>query len=157
MIYPVPKDSNKLGENSDDDDKLSDRSGNSSISKKSKDLHKGNFRSISLASDQKTIKPSNTKKGILTWPRGYMERLMYVIFYPFYLLYWLVMPNIMHNPEIIKVRLLLHQVLIGILFSFLFFIGYAYLLTKIQEDLIFNFAIKPHLLSLFNAIFYSLS
>ena len=37
------------------------------------------------------------------WPRGFMERLMYVIFYPFYVLYWLVMPNIMHNPEIIKV------------------------------------------------------
>lgn len=47
--------------------------------------------------------------------------------------------------------------LIGILFSFLFFIGFAFVLTRIQEDLIFNFAIKPHFAAIFNSLFYTLS
>lgn len=31
------------------------------------------------------------------------------------------------------------------------------MLTKIQEDLIFNFAIKPHFAAIFNSLFYTLS
>ena len=89
------------------------------------------------------------KLSILTWPDTLLSQIIYVVLYPFHLLYWIIMPNIYHKPEIIKV-------LIGILFSFLIFIAYAFVLTKIQEDLIFNFAIKPHVAAIFNSLFYTL-
>lgn len=93
----------------------------------------------------------NKKRTILTWPEdGFLSKFFYVLFYPFYLIYYIIMPNILYNPEIIKV-------LIGIIFTFLFFLLYAFLLTRIQEDLVLNFKIKPQLIGLFNSIFYSLS
>lgn len=111
-------------------------------------------RNLHTSNDTKAFKPkgasSKIKQSILDWPNTIMGRIVYVIFYPFYLLYWLTMPNILKNPEIIKV-------LIGILFSFIYFIGFAFVLTSIQQDLIFNFKIKPQILAVFNSIFYSLS
>lgn len=43
------------------------------------------------------------KQSILTWPKGLFNQIVYVILYPFHLIYWLVMPNIYYKPEIIKV------------------------------------------------------
>jgi hypothetical protein len=131
----------------EDDDNKSERSISSAQSKKEGFLHTKNNNMKELMQEKK--KPKK-KVSILTWPETCLERLSYIFFFPFYLLYWIIMPNILWNPEIIKV-------LIGILLCFLFFIGFAFVLTKIQEDLIFNFAIKPHLLAVFNAVFYTLS
>jgi hypothetical protein len=110
-------------------------------------------RNLHTSNDTKNFKQkgqSKAKENILDWPQSFMARVVYIIFFPFYVLYWLTMPNILRKPEIIKV-------LIGILFSFLYFIGFAYVLTSIQQDLVFNFKIKPQILAMFNSMFYSLS
>ena len=111
-------------------------------------------RNLHTSNDTKNFKPkgaqAKVRQSVLDWPSTFVGRVVYVIFYPYYVLYWLTMPNILKNPEIIKV-------LIGILFSFLYFIGFAFVLTSVQQDLIFNFRIKPQILAMFNSIFYSLS
>ncbi len=104
----------------------------------------------------KANKSGALKKSILTWPDKCIDRAVYVIFYPFLLLYWLLLPNIMHKPAIIKV-VAAQQVLIGILFSFILFVFFAFFLTRLQEDLIFNFKIKPHLVAVFNSLMYTFS
>lgn len=96
----------------------------------------------------------NSKKdvpiSILTWPKECGEKTLYVIFFPFYVIYWAIMPNLLYKPRISKV-------LMGILIGFLIFIGFAAILTFLQEDLIFNFKIKPNLFSLFNSLIYNIS
>lgn len=42
-------------------------------------------------------------ESILTWPKDLLSQIIYIILYPFHLIYWLIMPNIYHKPEIIKV------------------------------------------------------
>lgn len=97
---------------------------------------------------------SDSKKdipiSILTWPKECGERTLYVIFFPFYVIYWAIMPNLLYKPRISKV-------LMGIVLGFLFFIAFAAILTFLQEDLIFNFKIKPNLFSIFNSLIYNIS
>lgn len=51
----------------------------------------------------KANKSGAVKRSILTWPDKCIDRAVYVIFYPFLVLYWLLLPNIMYKPAIIKV------------------------------------------------------
>ena len=54
---------------------------------------------------EKTISDKNKGeiKSILSWPKGCFNQVVYVILYPFHLIYWVIMPNIYQKAEIIKV------------------------------------------------------
>ncbi len=77
----------------------------------SKSIHSAfsNFHSLKRDPAQDTKEKmrdkggKNKKESILTWPQGLFNQIVYVVLYPFHLVYWLVMPNIYDKPEIIKV------------------------------------------------------
>lgn len=132
-------------------DSKSEKSSFSSTSNKGA-LHQDNKSSKGWTDLEKNEKKraSHQKKTILTWPTGWLDRVLYVVFFPFYLVYYLTMPNIFVEPEIIKT-------ILGILISFGYFILFAFLLNQLQFDLTYGWKIKPHLLAIFASFFYTLS
>ena len=92
----------------------------------------------------------NKDASILTWPHGIVRQVVYVIFYPFFLIYRVTLPNIFSTPEIIKT-------VVCVIIVLAYFVLYAFLINQVELDLTFTFRIKPHNLSILNSIFYTLS
>lgn len=100
----LQKDNSSEKAQEDEEDSKSVHSNKSGFSSNSKNLHSGEKDMKGYFKDKDgKVKPK--KESILTWPTGKFNRAVYIILYPFHLLYWLIMPNLMHQPEIIKVCL----------------------------------------------------
>lgn len=92
----------------DEDGSKSEKSSHSSRTPSKANLHTKNAGPKGFGSElkkaEKEQQAGGKKRSILTWPDKWIDRIVYIIFYPFFLLYWFVMPNIMYKPAIIKVQ-----------------------------------------------------
>ena len=128
----------------------------SEMSKKSKNFSDdegsqfGSFkRHASGNSDIDLDFETGSKGNKFEFPKGILKKIMFTIFLPTHLIYWMLMPDIKRKPDISKV--MLSSILI-----FLFSVGFAFLIFQLEVYILLATSMKMEFLGLMNGFLFGL-